>query len=303
VTDHLFPSGEQHEFRHGSQRAVVVEVGGGLREYETADGPLLDGYDAGDRASGGRGQPLMPWPNRLRDGRYEFDGQEYELPLTETGTRTAIHGLVRWANWEAVRTEDGVRMQHRLYPQPGWPGTLELGIAYRLCDDGLIVEASATNRGWQPCPFGAGFHPYLTLGTDQVDALGLTVPAERCLEADERGLPIGQAGVAGGEYDYRRQRAIGKAQLDTCFTDLERGDDGLARVGIESDGRRATLWMDEAFSYVMVFTGDTLPESRRRRGLAVEPMTCPPDALHSGQEVIRLEPGQSWSGRWGISPG
>jgi aldose 1-epimerase len=302
VSDPVFPSGDQHEIRHGAQRAVIVEVGGGLRVYETEGGPVLDGYAANERCQGGRGQPLMPWPNRLRDGRYEWDGAEQQLPLTEAETATAIHGLVRWVNWTVAEHDpDRIVVTHRLHPQPGWPGTLDLRIEYRLDDDGLAVTTTALNVGSEACPFGAGFHPYIGLGAGAVDTLSLTLPGRTRLEADERGLPVGRAPVAGTALDYHAPTTIGDARLDDCFTDLVRDDDGRSRVRIQSRQRQATVWLDEAFGYLMVFTGDTLSPDRRRQGLAVEPMTCPPNALRSGEGIAVLAPGDAFTAAWGIA--
>jgi aldose 1-epimerase len=129
----------------------------------------------------------------------------------------------------------------------------------------------------------------------------LRVPGRRYLEADERGLPVATHEVQGTDLDYREPRLIGEAQLDTCFTELTRDPDHLARVEVRAGNSQAILWMDDAFGYVMVFTGDTLGPKRRRRGLAVEPMTCPPDALRSGESLVRLAPGKRFHGRWGIS--
>jgi aldose 1-epimerase len=300
------PSGEQHEIRHGDQRAVIVEVGGGLRSYGAGGLELLDGYGPRERCAGGRGQVLIPWPNRLREGRYEFDGEGHQLPLNELETRTAIHGLVRWANWDRAEGEpDRIVMRHVLHPQPGWPGTLQLRIEYALGDAGLAVTTHATNVGLGPCPFGAGAHPYLTLGTATVDSLTLQATAGRYLEADEQGIPVGEHDVAGTPFDLRTPRKLGEARLDHAFSDLERDQDGIARVRIATpDGSRAVaLWVDPSYRYLMLFTGDTLPAPRRRRGLAVEPMTCPPNALQSGRDLVRLDPGESFTGRWGISPG
>jgi aldose 1-epimerase len=302
VTEPVPPSGQQYEIRHGEQRAVVVEVGGGLRLYEAAAGPVLDGYGADERCDGGRGQALMPWPNRLRGGRYEFDGTRHQLPLTEPESSSAIHGLVRWASWAVDQhSEDRVVMAHRLHPQPGWPGTLDLRIEYRLGDAGLSVNTTAVNVGPAPCPFGAGFHPYLGLGVAAVDELTVQAPGGRYLEADERGLPVAARDVRGSAFDFRQPREIGEARLDTCFADLERDGDGRARVRVAAGGREAILWAGPAFSYLMLFTGDTLAAGRRRQSLAVEPMSCPPDALRSGEGVIRLEPGEPFSADWGIS--
>ena len=95
---------------------------------------------------------------------------------------------------------------------------------------------------------------------------------------------------------------IGDAVLDHCLTGLARDADGRARVRLAGpSGAATTLWMDGLFGYVMVFTGDTLAPDRRRRAVAVEPMTCAPDAFNSGEGLIVLAPGESVTGRWGIS--
>ena len=274
------PSGEQFEIAFGDQRAVVVEVGGGLRSYEVGGTPVLDGYGKDEMCRSGRGQVLLPWPNRLQDGSYEFGGRRLQLPINEVSTNSAIHGLVRWANWRVRDRDDaGVVMAYRLHPQPGYPFTLDVEIAYRLDDEGLSVTTTATNAGDEPCPYGSGAHPYLTLGR-RVDDVVLHVPGR-------------------GDYDFREPRAIGDTVLDHCFKELERGDDGLARVTLDDT---ITLWVDEAYSFLMVFTGDPLPDVNRR-ALAVEPMTCPPDALRTGEHLVVLAPGASHMGRWGIAHG
>ena len=160
----IAPSGEQIEIVAGDQRAVVVAVGGGLRTYAAGGRELVDGYGADEMSSSGRGQVLIPWPNRLQDGSYEFDGRHHQLPLNELGRRNAIHGLVRWATWTASEREaHRVVMGHVLYPQPGYPFSLSLGIEYALLDSGLRVRTTATNVGADACPYGTGAHPYLTL--------------------------------------------------------------------------------------------------------------------------------------------
>lgn len=300
------PSGEQVEIRHGDQRAVIVEVGGGLRSYVAGERQLLDGYDRDERCSGGRGQVLIPWPNRLRDGWYEFAGQRNQLALTEPAEHNAIHGLVRWVNWTvAERSDARTVMAHTLYPQAGWPFALGLRIEYSLGDDGLSVTTTATNLGPARCPYGAGSHPYLTLGTDRIDSLVLQAPGRSYLSADDQGIPMQTLPVQDTAFDFLAPRELGATRLDTGYCDLARDPDGLARVRLATfdGGRRATLWLDQAYPYLMLFTGDSLPETERRRGgLGVEPMTCAPNALQSGDGLIELEPGESSSGRWGISP-
>jgi aldose 1-epimerase len=299
----LAPSGGQFEISSGRQRAVVVEVGGGLRTY-TADGhAVLDGYGLDELARSGRGQVLAPWPNRVEDGRYEFAGSSYQLALTEVRARNAIHGLVRWAAWHASdHREDGVVMEHVLHPQPGYPFTLSLRVEYVLSRAGLSVRTTARNLGPTPCPYGVGQHPYFTLGTSTVDPLELTLPAGFVFDHDERGLPVGSHPVDGTEHDFRVARTIAGTKLDHAFTRLERGDDGLARLSLRSpDGRGLRVWVDRGYEYLMVFTGDSLPDVARR-SVAIEPMTCPPNSFRTGEALIRLEPGESFECSWGVGP-
>ena len=293
------PSGEQVALVFGEQRAVVVGVGAGLRTYSVGERPILDGYGAGDPCPSGRGQLLVPWPNRIEDGRYEFDGRSNQLPLNEPERRNAIHGLVRWSHWSVVdRAAERVALEHVLYPQPGYPFALELRAEYSLSAEGLVVRIEATNVGPEAAPFGAGWHPYLAVGGDVVDGVELRVPAATVLVTDERGLPVRRAAVAEEGLDFCEARPIGPARLDHCFTDLERDERGRAAARMGT----TTLWVDESFPYLMVFTGDGLPDVERR-SVAVEPMTCAQNAFRSGEGLIRLEPGQAHVGRWGISPG
>jgi aldose 1-epimerase len=297
-------SGEQIEIRAGDHRAVVVEVGGGLRSYTTGDREVLDGYGEEEMAAAGRGQVLIPWPSRLQDGAYEFGGRRHQLPLTEPEAGNAIHGLVRWAAWSArAREADRVVMEHTLHPQPGYPFSLALSIEYSLSDAGLGVRTTATNVGREACPYGSGAHPYLTVGTQTVDAMVLRAPGRTILQVDERGIPLSAERVEETEYDFLRAKPIGATKIDNTFTDLERGDDGLARVELRhpEGGTKATLWLDESYPYLTLFTGDTQP-SVERRSLAVEPITCPPNAFRSGESVLVLEPGESTTSVWGIEP-
>jgi aldose 1-epimerase len=212
----IAPSGEQFEIVAADQRAVIVEVGGGLRSYSVGGRELLDGYGVGDMSTSGRGQVLIPWPNRLQDGSYEFEGQGYRLALNEPETQTAIHGLVRWASWKvADREDDRVVMEHLLHPQPGYPFSVELSIEYALSERGLGVRTTATNVGSKACPYGAGAHPYLTVGTETVDPVILRAAGQTVIRSDQRGLPVDAAPVEGTEYDFRRPRPIGATSSTT----------------------------------------------------------------------------------------
>jgi aldose 1-epimerase len=294
----------QFQIESGEQRATAVEVGGGLGSYGLRGEILVDGFGAGETSTSGRGQLLIPWPNRLEDGTYVWEGRRHQLPLTEPERRNAIHGLVRWLPWEVrEREESRIVLAHDLRPQRGYPFSLALTVEYALSGKGLLVRTTATNVGAEACPFGCGAHPYLTVGTATVDSVELLVPGRSVLLSNERGLPDGSASVEQAELDFRQPRRIGSTALDHAFADVERDEDGLARVQLRNleTGTALTLWVDESYRYLMLFTGDPLPDVARR-SLAVEPMTCPPNAFRSGESLIRLEPGGTWTGAWGLEP-
>jgi len=297
-----FPSGEQIEIRAGDRRVVVVEVGAGLRSYTVGEKDVIDGYNVEEMSRSGRGQVLIPWPNRIQDGAYEFGGTQHQLPLNELEARNAIHGLVRWVSWTtAERQDDRVVLEHTLRPQPGYPFSLALRLEYALSERGLRVTTTVTNVGREDCPYGSGMHPYLTLGTETVDSLLLSAPGRTVLRTDDRGIPVDSDLVDGTAYDFGKSRPLGNVKLDHAFTDLERGADGLARVELTDPegGRTLALWVDESYSYLQLFTGDPLPDVARR-SLAVEPMTCPPNAFRTGESLVVLSPEESTTSTWGL---
>jgi aldose 1-epimerase len=297
------PSGRQVELFWGPHRVVVVEVGGGLRSYRYDGQDVLDGYSRDEVAPSARGQLLVPWPNRLHDGRYTWDGQEHEVPINEPDQQNALHGLARWSSWTAEESSPcAVTMSLLLRPQPAYPFTLGLEAVYELGEDGLSVTMRATNLGDADAPYGCGAHPYVTVGTERIDEVLLRLPARSWLPTGPAQLPIGVESVDGTAYDFREQRPVGKVHLDYTFTDLERDSEGRATLRLAApEGRQVEVWVDEQFPYLELFTGDPLPEDRRRRSLGVEPMTCPPNAFVTG-DVLRLRPGATTSASWGIRP-
>ncbi len=309
--DAVLPTGRQFELYGGGYRAVVTEVGAGLRvlEYDGDGGrrPLVAGYGEEEIVHSGAGQLLLPWPNRVAQGAYTIDGERRQLDLTEPVTGNAIHGLTRWLPWRATeQAADRVRLTVRLHPVPGYPHTLDLAADYRVGEDGLSVRIEARNVGRGVAPYGFGAHPYLTPGVEPragaADEWSLHLPAEHYLEVDERKIPSGGFDVDSSPYDFRKPRPLSGAVLDTAFCGLQRELDGLGRIRVSAaDGGAVTLWLDRGLEWVQVFTGDALAGDQKRAAVAVEPMSCPPDAFNSGTDLIRLEPGQLVTHRWGIA--
>ena len=296
-------TGAQYAISAGDYHATVTELGAGLREVGHRGSPLITGYEPDELPPAGAGQLLVPWPNRVDHGRYEFGGQHYQLDLSEPARGTAIHGLTRWAGWgAAAQGADAVTLRHVLYGRPGYPFCLELAAEYRLDQAaGLQVTMTARNAGSRPAPYGTGSHPYLTAGTPTVDDCELELHAERWLPTDERGIPAGPArDVTGTPYDFRARRPLAGISLDHALTGLARDSAGRARAVLAGGGRRLELWAGPGYDWLQVFTGDALDPARRRRALAVEPMTCPPNAFATGTGLLVLDPGASVTHRWGL---
>ncbi|MGH3147118.1 MAG: aldose 1-epimerase family protein [Rubrobacter sp.] len=303
-TGAALPTGRQYEIFYGDQSAAITEVGATLRSFAVAGQELLDTFGIDEMSDASRGQVLLPFPNRVDDGLYEFEGEEQQLPLTEPTADNAIHGLTRWMPWIPLSwTASRVEMVQRVYPQDGYPFVLALQISYELSSLGLMVATTATNVGGDPLPFGAGHHPYLTVGTPTIDAASLRLPASTYIETNDRLIPTGKASVEGTDFDFREGREIGRVQLDTCFTDVIPDADGYTRVVMtHPDGRpEITVWMDSSHQFIQAYTGDTLPEEDQRRGIAIEPMTCAPNAFNSGDGLRVLASGESFTSVWGMS--
>ena len=231
-------SGRQWTIATDGHEAVVTEVGGGLREYRWDGVDYVDGYGTDEVCPGSAGQILAPWPNRIRDGRFTFDGTAHQLSLTEPERHTAIHGLVNWVRWHAVEADaDRVVLEHELVPQPGYPWPLLLRVTWAVGGSGLAVTHEAVNIGTAAAPFGLSVHPYLRVPGVAVDDLILEVPAHSRVLFDGRLLPIGTARVAGTEYDYTGGRRIGSAVKDK---DIRGRTDFRDRVVVTIDGTTLT---------------------------------------------------------------
>jgi aldose 1-epimerase len=306
--------GAEHRLRGGAYEAVVTEVGGGLRllRHGGAGG-------AGDTGAGGgadlvRSYPadrvrprfagvlLAPWPNRVAGGAYDFDGETHQLPLTEPERSNALHGLVTWDRFELrERTESSVTLADRVVPRTGYPFEVIVEVTYELGDDGLLTTVRAENTGDRPAPWGTAAHPYLRAGTRVVDECELTVPASEVLEVTpDRLLPVRVVAVDGTDLDFRTPRVIRDAFVDHAYTGLRADEDGLVRVRLRSSGGAGVEceWDPAVLPWVQVHTADTPEPENDRTGLAVEPMTCAPDAFNTGQDLVVLPPGGSHAAWW-----
>jgi aldose 1-epimerase len=282
------PAGQTLLLSRDTYRAEVVTVGAGLRSLTHDGADLVAGYPAGTICTQYRGWVLMPWPNRVGDGAYEFAGASLQLPLSEVAGGNALHGLVGWVPWTVTSYDDSrATLRYEMPPQAGYPFSLDLAVTYELGAAGLRVTLAAHNVGDGPAPYGTGHHPYFTLGRT-VDDLVLSLPATTYCPMDGRGLPGAAEPVAGTPYDFRAPRAVGDTVLDHPFGGLT---DTVVSVTDPGSGRGIELTLGDGFDWVHLFSCD--PHDPPRQALAIEPMTCPPDAFRTGVDLLVLRPGET----------
>jgi aldose 1-epimerase len=294
-------SGTQFSLASGDYRAEVASIGATLRSLRRGDRDLVLPFPADQVRPRYLGAAaLFPWPNRVVDGRYSFEGEEQQLAITEPERGHALHGLAAWLDYTATeQTADAVTLSATVVPQQGYPHRIDTSVRFSLGADGLTCSVSAVNAGSSRAPFGTATHPYLVAGPGVADDWTLTLPASRVLEVDERLSPVREVEVP-AEFDFREHRPVGGTQMDHAFTGLVRDDAGQAEVRILAvDGRGVALTWGREYPWMQAFTAD-VPDLGRH-GIAVEPMTCAPDAFNSGTGLLVLEPGESFTGSWNLA--
>jgi aldose 1-epimerase len=292
-------------------RLKVSPYGASLRGLwrEAPDGTRQDivtGYTGAKGKVGGQGDVLIPFPGRVRDGRYTFAGQSYQMNCNDKDGPNAIHGFLRLKPWDVTEQSESAVTFHttlKADEYPGYPFALRASVTYTLKEGGMVCRFTLENIGERAAPVAAGFHPYFTVGSELIDTNTLQVPMASTLHMENL-LPTGQVlPVDGTPYDFRQPRPIGTTQFNTCYLNPLRDPDGLLRLrlGTPNDEKSITVWMDAVFNYVVLYSGDPLPEPHRRRALAIEPMTCGSDAFnHPEWGLITLAPGQTTGGAWGV---
>jgi len=284
--------------------AEIASVGASLRCLTSDGRDLVVPFAADAVRPLYRGVVLVPWPNRVVDGRYRFDGALQQLALTEPERGHALHGLVAWTDFSVSEaTTSRAVLEAEVPAQQGYPHRLAVTVTYTLDEGGLETRIRTENTGPDAAPYGTSGHPYLVGGPGRVDDWTLTFAAQEVLEVDpERLVPQGLAPVADGPFDFRDGRRIGDLFIDHAFTGLVRDAAGLARVEVRAaDGRGAALTWDAVCPWVQLHTGDRPEPEWNRAGLAAEPMTCPPDAFNSGTDLVVLQPGEHHEATWRIA--
>lgn len=297
------PTGEQFELiranAHHQSRASITELAAGLRVLSVDGIELIEGHGADEIAPYGAGTVLVPWPNRVEDGRWQYRGETQQLDLTEPSRNNAIHGLLRNTAYRVrERRADAITLGAAVYPQNGYPFQLDTTVRYELVDDGITVTHEIENTGSDAAPVAIGAHPFLRIGDIPTTELTLTVAATTHFVVDDRLNPTTEEPVEGTPYDLRAGARVGELTLDDGFGGVE---SGLSHRLTAPDGRFVEVWSDPEFAYAQIFTTPIFPRAGQTTfAIAVEPMTAPVNAFNSGAGLRWVEPGERWSVAWGI---
>ncbi|WP_159703266.1 aldose 1-epimerase family protein [Arthrobacter sp. 18067] len=283
--------------------AVITEIGGTIRSLTVDGEPLIEEFPEFGIPKHCEGEILIPWPNRVRDGRWSHDGKDLQLAISESERGNAIHGLVRLRPHTLVhRSGSELTLQVRIYPSEGYPFAVDVETTYSVSPEGLTVTHALTNKSAVPAPAAIGSHPYMRVGATPMQDVSLTINAASYVVVDERLNPVGTSPVSGTPMDLSAGPKVGWLHLDTAFLDLTPAPDGMYRHLLEApNGDAVEVWGDANYQYAQVYTTTSYPAGGHRTAVAVEPMTALPNAFNSGAGLRWLEPGEEWISTWGIS--
>lgn len=302
----------EHILTFDHHTAIVSPFGASLRRYFVTDAGrewnAIWGYQGATHKRGGQGDVLIPFPSRVRGGVYEFRGQKHALVKNDKDGPNAIHGFVRGQLFETKKLSPNeavfcYEIDARKKPIAGYPFSIGVQITYSVGVDGLTTNFQITNSGATHAPVGVGFHPYFCGDQGELADWQVTIPALDSIELEDL-LPTGKIlPVEGTRFDFRAGRLIGNASYNGCLAHLERDKSGWATALVTSknSSRRISIRIDQAFDFVVIYTGDQISAPSARKGFAIEPMTCAPDAFHHAAWGLRsLAPGESMSGSYVI---
>ena len=297
--------GNEYIIESGSYRAVIFQQGSALKSLTWEGIDIVTPSPAEDIPHSCAGQLLIPYPNRIEDGQYTFEGIRYELPIDEHERNNAIHGYGYRAMWNLDSvTETSITQSWRTPYLSGYPFDLRVRAAYTADAEGLHVTVTAHNADTKNAPWACAMHPWLANGSDAhgdaIDAANaqcrLAIPADTHVTIDGRLLPTGTENVDGTQYDLRDGPTLEGRPFDDAWTDVRYNTDGLATaVFTRPDGITVELSGDRTVTSFQVCTGTGFPEGTRPQGVAVEPQTAYANAFRSGIGLISIAPGEEVS--------
>ncbi|MEU7001814.1 hypothetical protein [Nonomuraea sp. NPDC046570] len=285
----------------GGTRATIDPIGATLTGLRLGDESILAGPGRVAPELGHHGAVLTPWPNRLANGRYEFAGRAYQLPINDPAYGHALHGLAFDQLWALERrSASSVSFGRVVGGVDGYPFLVRVTVTYTVTATGLRCDAAWVNIGDQIAPFGIGFHPYFRPGPSPLTDWILKLTAPSYLETDPlSALPTRRRLVDNSGFDFREGRALGPDRFSVAYAVAPTEDAGDITLS-DPAGLTLTIRTSPAFRWIQVFSGDLPSKHLTRTGVGIEPQTCPPNALATGTDLIVLQPGESGSAAWSV---
>jgi len=291
----------------GTSFSVVPSFGANVNEislpFKGRSYSIIDGVTSAEELTSDKAfksSVLLPWPNRLEDGRYEFEGKSYQLAINETDRNTALHGFIykKKFNVEEIavkETSASIKLSYDYHgDEPGYPFHFKVEIVYSISDeDGFAVKVDIVNTDKGSIPVGFGWHPYIKLPS-MVNELQLQFPRRLVYDVNFRLLPTGKTWDAP---EFTTMQKVGITALDTCFKITENSEIAVTLLRDEAAGFTLKFWQETGvggFNYLQAYT----PVSRQT--IALEPMTCGVNAFNNGDGLLVMKPGERFNGRFGI---
>lgn len=298
-------AGQEYTLVAGDYTAVITEQGAALEKLEWQDKEIIVPFNPNEPVAACRGQILIPYPNRIEDGDYEFEGKAYSFPIDEHERHNSIHGLGYRYPWklESLNTTEAV-LSWRTPNLAGYPFDVIVTVTYTLdVKEGLSMKISAYNAGDVNAPWAFAVHPWLANGGNHTTAeemeeanaqCSLTLPALTHVTVNDRLLPTGTEPVDGTQYDFREHTQVGRREFDDAWTDVQHDANGQATaVFTRPDGVKIELSGDESVTSFQVCNGFGWDVSQKPWGIAVEPQTAYANAFRTGKDLIVIAPSKT----------
>lgn len=276
----------------GHYQAKIVSVGAGIAELTHHQRHLVIPHKPEEMPLAHMGKVLIPWPNRVANGCYQHDGVVFKLPINDHDSNSAIHGFLAWRDWQVTeQTGTSVTLTAYLPPSYGYPFMLMSTVTYQLdAEAGLAAYITTKNIDDKSAPYGVGVHPYLTCNLDSIDNYQLTIPARQVLTVGQPLNPLHLLTTDESGLNFLTAKPVGALRIDHTFkTVMPELSPSEWEVVITSQQQNMSVYLRSDQPWLQVYTGDKL----NRLGLAVEPMSCPPNAFNSRVDLISLAPEES----------
>lgn len=285
---------------------IIPEFSGLIADLQLFNGistlSVIDGYQSVDDAkakNASKSHYLLPFPNRMKDGKYDFEGKSYQFPINDTHTNNNLHGFLETIPMKIIDNQNSdnqqvITLKGNFEGLDYFPFPFEFQLKYTLSDSELIIDTTIKNTGKTNMPMAYGWHPYFKLDTEKVDDLWLQFPNCESVTIDNRMIPTGETLPYSPFLELTK---IDRTTFDNCFFINKNKKTNRAEIIIQSKTTTLSVWQetgDNACNYFQIYT----PENRQT--IAIEPMTANVDAFNNHDGLWILEAGEAKSVGFGI---